>query len=320
MPHPISLRKLRAFYAVMTSATATEAGNRLHLTQPAVSRLISTLQEELGLVLFSHRAGRLEPTPEGREFFRETERYLAGLDDIRRIAEDIRMRNGRRVRVIATAHVANWFLPRVLNRFAALSGDTVISLEVGTRKEIERWIAGLQFDIGFVVLPADHPSVVSTPFANVGMGALMPAWHRLAAHSSLSASDLVNENLVVLQSSSLLRQCVDRAFRRLGETPRIRIETATTLIACQFAQSRVAVVDRLTARSVAVPDTVFRPLDRDPEFDLDYGYILPANGESSHAIQSIVSLVRDEAARQLSRAVETETARATQRVPDPAHS
>ena len=55
--------------AVMARGTTTHAAETLGLTQSTVSRLITQLEEELGLSLFDRRGGRLVVTPEGRQFF-----------------------------------------------------------------------------------------------------------------------------------------------------------------------------------------------------------------------------------------------------------
>src|SRR5262245_482630 len=65
----MNLRRLQAFRAVFESGSVTNVAQRLHMTQPAVSRLIRDLEKELGLVLFDRQQQRLIPSDEGRVFF-----------------------------------------------------------------------------------------------------------------------------------------------------------------------------------------------------------------------------------------------------------
>ena len=64
----MKLRQLEALRAVVICGTTTQAGELMGLTQSAVSRLISQLENELGLDIFDRLQGRLRITPEGQHF------------------------------------------------------------------------------------------------------------------------------------------------------------------------------------------------------------------------------------------------------------
>ena len=90
----MNLKRLQAFRAVYETRSVTAAAQRLHMTQPAVSRLISDLEKELGLQLFARQRQRLVCTEDGRSFFHEAERALAAVDQVVDIARDIRTLKG----------------------------------------------------------------------------------------------------------------------------------------------------------------------------------------------------------------------------------
>lgn len=94
----MNLKRLQAFRAVFEAGSVTHAAQRLHTTQPAVSRLISDLEVALGLALFVRERRRLVPTLEGQIFYREAERALAAVDQIVDIAHDIRTLKGAHLR------------------------------------------------------------------------------------------------------------------------------------------------------------------------------------------------------------------------------
>ena len=74
----ISLRQIEAFRAVMVTGTVTQAAKMLEVSQPAVSRMISYLEYEIGFKLFSRASRQLIPTDEGRAFYDEVERSFIG--------------------------------------------------------------------------------------------------------------------------------------------------------------------------------------------------------------------------------------------------
>ena len=61
----ITHRQIEAFRALMVSGSMTEAAQYLSVTQPAVSKIISQLESELGFSLFERRQGKLSPTDDG---------------------------------------------------------------------------------------------------------------------------------------------------------------------------------------------------------------------------------------------------------------
>ncbi|WP_145975925.1 LysR family transcriptional regulator, partial [Ruegeria atlantica] len=66
----MNIKALRAFRATLSEGTLVAASEILHLSQPAISRLISGLEAELGLTLFDRSGRNLTPTREGLAFYR----------------------------------------------------------------------------------------------------------------------------------------------------------------------------------------------------------------------------------------------------------
>ncbi|CAJ3076526.1 LysR family transcriptional regulator [Burkholderia pseudomallei] len=60
----LNLRQIEVFRAIMLTGSISGAAKLLHVSQPAVSRLISYAEQRLGLALFERIKGRLYPTPE----------------------------------------------------------------------------------------------------------------------------------------------------------------------------------------------------------------------------------------------------------------
>ena len=75
----ISSRQIEAFRAVMLTGSITSASEALFVTQPAVSRLIRSLEESTGLTLFERRGNHVVPTAEATALLEEVERSFVGL-------------------------------------------------------------------------------------------------------------------------------------------------------------------------------------------------------------------------------------------------
>jgi LysR family transcriptional regulator, glycine cleavage system transcriptional activator len=109
---PLSLDFLRSFEAVARRLSFSAAAEDLHLTQPAVSRQIKSLEEELGCPLFSRGTRRVELTSAGRSLLRTVEPLLGRLDSTVR---QIRIAQGRAQISLSTfpSFATLWLMPRL---------------------------------------------------------------------------------------------------------------------------------------------------------------------------------------------------------------
>src|SRR5262249_32311223 len=171
----MNLRHLDVLRAVVQSGTATGAANRVYLTQSAVSRAISGLEQQLGFRIFDRIKQRLVLTEQGAGLFQEAESLVGGLDELHNIARDISGNRGARLRSVAMPALAHGVLPAALARLEKTHPRISVSIEIRHRAEVTRWVAGRQFDIGFAGLPVDYPGVVSQSLFAVKALAAIPA-------------------------------------------------------------------------------------------------------------------------------------------------
>src|SRR5215813_1403823 len=137
----MNLRRLQAFQAVFALGSVTRAAETLHTAQPAVSRLIRELEEELGFALFERHRQRLTPTAEGKVFFGETERALAAVDRIIDAAHDIRTMKGEHLRIVVAFIAAFGIMPVAIKTLLGTHPDVQVSLAIKDIKDITDWVA-----------------------------------------------------------------------------------------------------------------------------------------------------------------------------------
>ena len=117
----MDLRRLRTFVAVAELGTVSKAAVRLRIGQPALSRQIADLQQELGLKLFDRVGRGLGLTAEGEQLLSDCRRVMSDLDAVREHAEVLRRGDRGVMKVAAPPHtiesVLSRFLPRYAERF-----------------------------------------------------------------------------------------------------------------------------------------------------------------------------------------------------------
>ena len=120
--------KLRIFHAAARAGSFTRAGDTLSMSQSAVSRQVSTLEQELGVSLFHRHARGLILTEQGELLFRTAREVFLKLDAVRTRLSDAKQRPSGKLRVTTTVGLGSTWLTARLDEFVDLFPD--IQLEV----------------------------------------------------------------------------------------------------------------------------------------------------------------------------------------------
>lgn len=269
------------------------AADRLGRTQPQLSRLIADLEGEVGFPLFLREHRRLAPTPRAHRFYGEVLRALNGLDDIKRVGEELRLESEAQLRVMAPPYACYTVLPEALARYRRIYENGRFSLEMVTRSTIGSWVSFHPFDIGIASLPFDAPSIVVTPLAQVPSVVVMPPGHPLAAKDVVDAVDLQSYPFVALNAFTLLRRQLDKALEQTDVTLNIVAETDTGLAACSLVAEGVGItiVDRLWIDAMPPDRVVHRPWR--PGVLSSFGLIRPSATPPSEPAQMLASILQD---------------------------
>ena len=291
----MNIKSLRAFRNTLSEGSVAGASAIMNLSQPAVSRLISALEGELRLDLFYRTGRRLTPTPEGLAFYREAGRILDNLDEIPRIAAEIRGGRTETLRIVTMPRIAASIASPAVARFMAKVPEARVNLDVRARREAGKWLAGREYDVGVGALPVDHPDIDTELLIRARAQAVIPVDHPLAATEEIRAEDLVGQSMITLMSGLLLRNQVDDLFQSAGLTPRYACEVASSQIACQLVAdgAGITIADSLTV-GVGTKDTVLlRPVV--PERWMSFGLLLPLKTKLSPNGRGLIDCLRERA-------------------------
>jgi DNA-binding transcriptional LysR family regulator len=288
----MNIRQLEAFHMTIETGSVTLAGERLGISQPAVSKLLRSFSETCGFLLFTRSGGRLVPTLEARMLAAEVDRMFAGTKRIARLAEAVRNREWGEVTIAAPAALATRYLTQALSPFLAEQPDIYLTLQSRNSPRIGELVAAGQVDIGLSVLPFEQPNVHSEIVMRFSMVCVLPAAHKLAEKQVIEIDDLRNESFVSLPRDDCSLMTVDRAFQMRGVQKRNRIEVPLSETACSLVANGVGISivppfvgldypeDRLVRRAL-LPETL-----------MDIWLLTPAGRPPSLAAQKLVEFIR----------------------------
>ncbi len=226
--------QLRAALAVWHLGGVTRAAQSVGLTQPAVSRLVQALEDELGFLLFTRDNRRLVVTEPGAAFLREAEGALGGLERLSVLASSLRRGRSGFLRIAAVSALAHGLAPRALAMFKQDYPDLAVEVEEADRVIQLEGLASRRIDVGLVALPASAPGLRVEMIVEGEAVCLLPDTHPLAAMEVLDPPALAGQRFIRLNEPRLLQSMTDAAFDRMGLARAVAVAVNSTPLMISF--------------------------------------------------------------------------------------
>jgi DNA-binding transcriptional LysR family regulator len=289
----MNIRQLEAFKAVVELGSFTRAGQKLGLSQPAISKLIFLLERKCGFPLFIRQRNGVVVTAEGEMLHAEVERVFLGVDSVAARAKAIGRLDHGEIRLVTFPSLAARILPPILATF--LTGRPSLRIEMASRNS---WIlldsvASQGIDVGFGMVATERPGLRFEKLCSMNAVCVLPPGHRLASLEVIDASDLHGERFVAMLEEDRAQLQVDQAFAASGAARDIVLKAQLTESCCSFVAAGVgvAVVDALSAAGFGAQELIVRPFR--PRIAYDIWVVLPSFREPSLATRAMIAHVRE---------------------------
>ena len=281
MPRSLSQHSLQAFRLTILQGSVSAAADALGRSQPAVSRLLKELEQDVGFRLFDRVRGRLQPTGEGLLLFQEVERSFVGLDRIASIAGEIRTGRRGTIAIGCLPAAAASVIPGVLAELTARHPDVSVLLHILPSVTIVQMVLTQGCDLGFVSMAAITPGLRVERQYRTPCMCITPAGHRLARRRHVGPQDLAGEALVMLSPATRIGRQVEAAIERHGIDKLTRVEThLTPLVSALVLEGiGIGVVDSMTARSHVARGGAAVPFE--PVLHFEFGVVRRDGSEPS---------------------------------------
>jgi len=243
----MDLRHVRTFVSVAELGTVSKAALRLRIAQPALSRHIADLEQELGLKLFDRVGRRLLLTGEGEQLLNDCRGLLNYVTGVGERAQDLRRGDIGVLKVAATPlhieGVFSQFLPRFVKRYP----NVQVKVSEGSGLEILAMLERGEIHLGQMLpygVPLDDGQFGSQPLEPAELLAACHPSIIPASRGTIEVGRLSAHPLLVLDSGYGLRRAFDAACRLAGLRPNLYLESRSphTLLALAEAQHGVAII------------------------------------------------------------------------------
>jgi DNA-binding transcriptional LysR family regulator len=246
------LRHIEVFHAIMQVGTISGAAQVLHISQPAVTKVLQHCELQLGMPLFERIRGKLYPKPEAHRLFVETEKLNRDLQAIHRLAASLKGNVVETMRLVSTPTLAISVLPQAMSHWRASFGQTRCELATHHTVEIVNTLLLGEADLGLSLHNPRHPGIVAESIAQGAMTVIAPpgTWPAEACALPLPAEEFRGE-LIGLADNDPLGTLVAATFSAQGVEPVIRTVVQTYQIARSLVEAGagMAIVDPFTAAS-----------------------------------------------------------------------
>jgi LysR family nitrogen assimilation transcriptional regulator len=241
------LRQALAFLTVAELGTVSKAALRLRVAQPALSRQIIGLEQELGLRLFDRVGRRLLLTGEGEQLIAGCRLLLNSAESLKEQAQLLRQGDTGVLKVAGSPQHIESVLSQFLHRYAERYPRVEVKITEGTGSEILAMLEGGEIHLGQNLLHAvklDERHFGSLPLGSVELLAVGHPAMPLGPNRTIEVADLAGLPLLLLDGGFGFRRAFDAASRMAGLKPTVLFESRNphTLLALAEAGHGVAII------------------------------------------------------------------------------
>ncbi|WP_213978865.1 LysR substrate-binding domain-containing protein [Sphingomonas sp. dw_22] len=263
----IDIRQLRYFVAVAETLHFGRAAERLHVTQPPLSRQVIALEKELGVRLLERHSRQARLTYAGERFLADSKAVLAAFDQACRNAQSAHAGELGELTIGFMMHAAYGSVPALTRRFIAARPQVRLHLREVLPTVLVDGVLNGEFDAGITFSPGPVRGLATAVIHREPLCLAVPADHALAAHKLVSAEMLVGEPLIAAptQVTPTLRQAIADYLARAGGEPLIRLETQLqqTIVSLVAENIGIALIPQ-SLRKLGISGVKFRALADPP--------------------------------------------------------
>jgi DNA-binding transcriptional LysR family regulator len=208
---------LNTFIAAAETESFSLTAEQLFLTQPAVSKRLAALENELGAKLFDRIGRRVSLTEAGRALLPRARDILRDIEDSRRLISNLTGTVGGRLSIGTSHHIGLHRIPPVLRHFTQHYPQVDLDLQFMDSEAACRTVHTGDLELGIVTLPLEPMEDLDSELLWPDPLAIVVGRdHPLAAHASITVEELSQHPAILPSEVTYTRELLKRAFAPLG--------------------------------------------------------------------------------------------------------
>jgi len=215
----MDIQNIQAFLMVAETGSFSRAAEKLFITQPAVSKRISTLEFALDCQLFDRLGKNVQLTQAGEALIPGYQRILVEMDEARRIISTLRTQVSGHLRFGTSHHIGLHRLPPVLRQYTKKFPEVELDIQFMDSEQASALILQGDIEIALITLPDTIKKPLTTiPVWSDPMECVVANDHLLAKQKTVSVKKLTEHGVLIQSHSTHTRDIIDRALKLNTDT------------------------------------------------------------------------------------------------------
>lgn len=209
--------QLRTFLAVAQTSSFSRAAEALHLTQPAVSKRVAQLEDELATRLLGRFGRQVSLTEAGRALLPRAQHILAEMEDSRRAIQNLAGEIAGPLRLGTSHHIGRYHLPAVLRRYSTRHPAVELDLHFLDSETACAAVSQGDLELAVITLPlTPPPELAMVPIWGDPLRIVCGLTHPLARVKRIAATELACHPALLPARGTATREVLERRFAPLG--------------------------------------------------------------------------------------------------------
>ncbi len=200
------------FITVVEKGNFTRAADELHMTQPAVSQYIQTLEREIGTKLLDRTNKYVRLNKAGEIVFHHAKEILGLQTRMQNLVEDLLETASGSISIGSSYTFGEYVLPHLIAKLKKQYPMITPTVTIGNTHEIAEMVLAHQIDIGILEGDFYHQKLYIEAFAEDSMFVIVPADHRFADRDDIQLNELCDETWIVREEGSGTRDAAEKMF------------------------------------------------------------------------------------------------------------
>lgn len=211
--------RLRVFYTVAKRLSFTKAAEELFISQPAVTKHIHELEQQLGVKVFERIGNRIKLTVAGQIMLKHAETIFTTYRNLEYDINQLKSSQGGLLPIGASTTIAQYFIPPLLAKFHQRYSDVEISLIMGNTEQIEQALLEKNIELGIIEGKSKNPLLKYVELAKDEIVLVGNAQHAYGQDDKLTANDLKQIPLLMREHGSGTLEVILDALNQLKLKP-----------------------------------------------------------------------------------------------------
>ncbi|GJL83143.1 MAG: transcriptional regulator [marine bacterium B5-7] len=217
----MKITQLKAFHALAVTGGFTRAAELLHVTQPAVTTQLKSLEHDYGVELIKRNGHELSLSDIGEHLFGITTHLFGLLEAAQEVLDNASELRGGQLRIAADSP---FFIMDLLANYKTLYPQMAVTVEMGSASQCQEWLRNNTVDVAVLTVVDLPVDLHAEPFSRLELMLLVRKDHAWADSASIRLRKLKDVSMILREPTSITRDIFVRSMSAVDMTPNVALE------------------------------------------------------------------------------------------------